>query len=73
MNTFPTFDPDRLATLEARAEELRETIGEPAAEFETVLRALWAERFLALPSVADPLEAYDFIRPDDDAPSPASS
>jgi hypothetical protein len=73
MSVFPTFNPDRLAALEARAEELRQVIGEPAAEFETVLRALWAERFLGAGVIADALEAYDFIRPDDDAPSPPSS
>lgn len=70
--TFPKFDADRLAALEARAAELRQMVGEPAAEFETVLRELWAERFLGT-VIADTLEAYDFIRPDDDAPSPPSS
>lgn len=73
MSGFPTFDPERLAELENRAEELRAAIGEPAAEFETVLRAMWAERFLGAGVIADALEAYDFIRPDDDAPSPPSS
>ncbi|MFE0329051.1 hypothetical protein ACFW08_20160 [Streptomyces sp. NPDC058960] len=74
MSVFPEYDPERLASLEARAAELRQVIGEPAAEFEKVLRALWAERFLGLGSLADPVEAYDFMGGgDDDAPSPPSS